>query len=231
VTQVPAGWYPDPASSPDGFGQRYWDGRQWTDHVHPGLHSAGWSGGAYGDPAAATTPDGQALAGWWHRVGAYLVDGVIVTAVTLAAGFPLLLQVGRRYADYFDQVAHAGTAPVLGGSAQLAGDIAGPMALLSLIGLVVSFVYNVGFLKGKQATPGKLLVGLRVRRRAVAGPLPWSTVLVRWVTQNWYSFLFLVPVLGAVVRVFPLLDDLWPLWDARRQALHDKAAGTNVVRR
>jgi uncharacterized RDD family membrane protein YckC len=26
-----------------------------------------------------------------------------------------------------------------------------------------------------------------------------------------------------------LLDNLWPLWDRKRQALHDKAAGTNVV--
>jgi Protein of unknown function (DUF2510) len=28
---VAAGWYPDP----QGMGQRYWDGRQWTQHVAP----------------------------------------------------------------------------------------------------------------------------------------------------------------------------------------------------
>lgn len=28
-----------------------------------------------------------------------------------------------------------------------------------------------------------------------------------------------------------ILDILWPLWDRRKQTLHDKAAGTLVVRR
>ena len=29
----PAAWYPDPAG---GIGQRWWDGRGWTDHLRPG---------------------------------------------------------------------------------------------------------------------------------------------------------------------------------------------------
>jgi uncharacterized RDD family membrane protein YckC len=43
------------------------------------------------------------------------------------------------------------------------------------------------------------------------------------------------------VRVLPLgsllasgcwlLNYLWPLWDQHRRAIHDKIAGTNVVRR
>lgn len=31
--QNPAGWYPDPSGAPQ---QRYWDGRSWTVHLHPG---------------------------------------------------------------------------------------------------------------------------------------------------------------------------------------------------
>jgi len=27
----------------------------------------------------------------------------------------------------------------------------------------------------------------------------------------------------------PLIDGVWPLWDSKRQALHDKIADTNVV--
>ena len=30
--------------------------------------------------------------------------------------------------------------------------------------------------------------------------------------------------------VYLLLDHLWPLWDKRRQAWHDKAGRTNVVK-
>ncbi len=33
MTQIPAGWYPDPAQTHPGR-QRYWDGTGWTEHVH-----------------------------------------------------------------------------------------------------------------------------------------------------------------------------------------------------
>jgi uncharacterized RDD family membrane protein YckC len=32
-----------------------------------------------------------------------------------------------------------------------------------------------------------------------------------------------------LVSVAYLLDVLWPLWDIKKQAIHDKAAATNVV--
>jgi hypothetical protein len=55
-------------------------------------------------------------------------------------------------------------------------------------------------------------------------------VLLRWLAQNWYSVLGSVPVLGGVLAIYPVVDDLWPLWDPHNQALHDKVARTNVVR-
>jgi uncharacterized RDD family membrane protein YckC len=69
-----------------------------------------------------------------------------------------------------------------------------------------------------------------VRLRARPGPLPWGTVLARWVMQNLGSAVVVVPLLGPLGWVYSLLDDLWPLWDGQRQALHDKVARTNVVR-
>ena len=38
-------------------------------------------------------------------------------------------------------------------------------------------------------------------------------------------------MLSYIGTLYLLLDVLWPLRDARRQALHDKFAGTCVVRR
>jgi uncharacterized RDD family membrane protein YckC len=38
-----------------------------------------------------------------------------------------------------------------------------------------------------------------------------------------------IQVLSAVVSMLSLLDYLWPLWDSKRQALHDKIADTQVV--
>src|SRR4051794_39116256 len=34
MTEIPAGWYPDPAPETLPGRLRYWDGRQWTPHVH-----------------------------------------------------------------------------------------------------------------------------------------------------------------------------------------------------
>jgi uncharacterized RDD family membrane protein YckC len=52
-----------------------------------------------------------------------------------------------------------------------------------------------------------------------------------WITPD---LLPLLP-LGAfsfvlVLSWLPLLDGLWPLWDKRNQALHDKVANTVVIR-
>ena len=43
------------------------------------------------------------------------------------------------------------------------------------------------------------------------------------------SIVGLLPVVGLLGSLFTILDSLWPLWDERRQALHDKAGATNVV--
>ena len=83
----------------------------------------------------------------------------------------------------------------------------------------------------KQATPGKLVTGLRVRRREVPGPMPLGTVLLRWLGQFGIVGLSgLVPFVGSVGGIYSILDHLWPLWDDKKQAIHDKIAKTNVVR-
>lgn len=237
MTQIPAGWYPDPdPSQPEPKGQRYWDGTQWTEHVHRA--AAPQSGyppmGAY--PAAypalrATTPDGEPLAGWWQRVAASLLDTLILTPIVVIVGLPWWREIVSAYADFFDEAMRAaergGTVPDQGA---LLSDIAWPFVVLSLIGLGLNFAYNAGFLKWRAATPGKMVVGLRVRLRDVPGPLSWATVLKRWVGQNWFAVLGAVPVIGWIVAFYPWLDGLWPLWDDKKQALHDKVARTNVVR-
>jgi len=55
-------------------------------------------------------------------------------------------------------------------------------------------------------------------------------VLARWFMQYLGGLVAVVPLVGLLGSVYSLLDDLWPLWDGQRQALHDKVARTNVVR-
>jgi uncharacterized RDD family membrane protein YckC len=87
-----------------------------------------------------------------------------------------------------------------------------------IIQLLIAGVYEVFFLSRSGATPGKKIVGISVRLRERAGPPPMKTVLGR--TACYFGFqLFNIS----------LLDDLWPLWDDKKQALHDKVVATNVV--
>jgi uncharacterized RDD family membrane protein YckC len=94
------------------------------------------------------------------------------------------------------------------------------------IGLLVEATYLIAFLRWKSATPGKLAVGLRVvpvDQGRTPDRLPWNSIIPR----------VMVWVLGgttAVLWLLRLLDVLFPLWQPKRQALHDLAARTQVVK-
>lgn len=241
MTQIPAGWYPDPDPNQLTPGsQRYWDGQRWTENIHvPGAAAGAGQAPTYAAPAGpaqsatgrATTPDGQELAGWWHRGGAYILDSLIVGAIVVVLALPQIRQIIAAYGDLIDQaVQSAESGQAIPDPGTLVADLAGPFLVLSLVGLGVSLVYHAVFLKWKAATPGKLALGLRVRLRDAPGPLSWGTVLKRWVGQFGYGILGYVPVLGMFSAFYPLVDLLWPLWDGKKQAVHDKIARTNVVR-
>jgi hypothetical protein len=61
------------------------------------------------------------------------------------------------------------------------------------------------------------------------GPPPLSAVLKRSAVKEGGNLVGGLPVLGLLGSVFGLLDSLWPLWDNKKQAIHDKAGATNVV--
>ena len=213
-------------------GQRYWDGQQWTSHVSaaatgPMPAYGGGPGPAYGSP---TTPDGEPLSGWWRRVGAAVLDSLIVGAVSTLAGLPFLLSYIREYRDFIDEEIARSDA---GGPATspFSGMTVGieQLVLLTVVGLVVGLTYHALFLRWRGATPGKMVIGLQVRLRERPGQLPWPAIARRLLVQNIATLFVAIPFASLVVGWFPLLDGLWPLWDDKNQALHDKAAGTNVV--
>lgn len=185
-----------------------------------------------GQGTRSTTPDGEPLAGWWRRGFACLLDGFLVAILSTALSWRYLRRMLEAYGDYFGQAvdaAEAGrpTPPVT----ELVSAISGPILAMTLIGVATTAAYEIGFLKAFQATPGKLALGLQVRLRSQAGPMPWRALVLRWAAKSGVSVLQLIPFGGLACSVYTLLDLLWPLWDGKRQALHDKAAGTNVVRR
>ena len=229
MTQTPPGWYPDP-QPPLGFqpAQRWWDGAAWTEHLAPGAPAAQLVVQPVRPP---TTPDGALLAGWGQRVGAYVLDILILLPVMILASVPFWGQIGDAVSDYWNQLSNSiDSSADTPSSANLQAELTRAFLAIGLISTAINLVYHVGFLMWKQATPGKLALGLRVRRREVPGPMPLGTVLVRWLTQFGPSIVGSIQYVSYLVSVYTLLDGLWPLWDDKRQALHDKAAKTNVIR-
>jgi uncharacterized RDD family membrane protein YckC len=239
VTQTPSGWYPDPTPSrPDlAPSLRWWDGAQWTEHVaappltaYPTYPVQGYAG----SPAAAppTTPDGQPLAGWWQRVAAWIVDGLITFPITVLVGLPFLIPMARLFGDewdvFMDDMDSGGDTQAFGADFQ--SDIVWYALGFGLVGLLVGAIYEIGFLRWKRATPGKMLLGLQVRLRERPGTLTWGCLFLRWFMKRLGSILGQIPYAGGLFNFAWLVNFLWPLWDDKNQALHDKTAGTNVVR-
>lgn len=245
MTQTPAGWYADPTpETPGSATLRYWDGNAWTAHVAPTSTPAALVAPAA--PVGPTTPDGEPLAGWWWRVLAYVIDSVIVGFISGIAGFPAQIRIQQDLQPVVDRFSrqieqNPEEPPDFGFFIEEYLDVLQANALwLVLPSLVITLVYFAVFLRWKGGTPGKLVLGLRVRLRDQPGTLPWWSIAARTAVQfgvAWMMFTAALvmgsPVLlllGIIFFVVWLVDPLWATWDAKRQTIHDKAGRTNVVK-
>jgi uncharacterized RDD family membrane protein YckC len=89
-------------------------------------------------------------------------------------------------------------------------------AAVAGLGVLLHAVYFVGFVGGGGQTPGKMLLGVRVVRRE-GGDVGGARALGRWIG---YGLVFATLGLGWIVALF----------DAERRGVHDRIAGTRVVR-
>jgi uncharacterized RDD family membrane protein YckC len=240
---APGGWYPDPVNAAQ---ERYWDGWQWSRNTRPraGVPSAGNGQAAYASypqpnvtrpvgyatarsVQATTTADGVRLASWWWRVLAVLIDNMITTAIVTVITFPVWRSLYAALISYFDAVLDAQrsgiTPPTLNTTDLISGT---SQMIVTSVTLVIGILYHGGFLRWKSATPGKLICGLRVvpvDRGRDPGPLAWSSIGIR--VSVW-----VLPSISAFLGLLTFVDVLFPLWNPKRQALHDIAAKTQVVR-
>jgi uncharacterized RDD family membrane protein YckC len=247
MTSPAPGWYPDPHVPQQ---MRWWDGRAWTDdtyertipldaglgtpsgtehatgsQVQRGTPAEGLRRSTVGAGTLAVTDDGVPLAGWGRRAVARLLDGIVISMLALLVAFPAtsdVLDILRRELSESLQAAQNGTNP--SSTVLVNPQLVQAAGVISLARLLVSLAYDLLFLLWRQATPGKLLLGLRVRRWTPGERLSPTVVVRRWLSSE---AAWTIPQVGTV---YNLVDVLWPLRDARRQALHDKFAGTCVVR-
>jgi uncharacterized RDD family membrane protein YckC len=135
-------------------------------------------------------------AGFWVRLGATLIDTVLVMVIT----FPLLIAIYGW--EYFDPDVNTGM-------------LAGPADFL--ITWVLPLVAVIWFWRSKQATPGKMALGLRVVDADTGGTLSTGQSVGRYFAY-----------LASMLPLF--LGFVWIAVDPRKQGWHDKLAHSVVVR-
>lgn len=144
------------------------------------------------------------LASWWQRFAAFVLD------LALAGFAGSLLASGLAGPD---------VKATTGGGYQLAWS-RGTVTAVALLVIFVTAYFT--FLNGSRRgqTVGKALLGIVVRDAEANGQLGAGRALARALTMVVF-YVFAVPW---------IVDGLWPLWDRRRQTLHDKVVGSVVVR-
>ncbi len=149
----------------------------------------------------ATELGGHQFASWGRRLAAVVIDGAILGTVVVATALV------------------AGVSPE-----QLNAEIRAADGIFALLLFVVpEAVYDTLMIGSRSQTIGKMAMRIAVVDVADGrGRIGYRRAFMRWVVTNLLWTLWLVP---------GILDHLWPLRDKRRQAWHDKAARTVVVRR
>lgn len=171
---------------------------------------------AYGTPPPQPYYAGQPgptvpYASWWSRVGAAVLDGLIVLAVIL---IPLVAGLFIAFKDAETDV----DGNVTGGVAPIG------VFLLVLTGLIYfAFdIWNRGVRVGtKGQSLGKGIVGIQTVRADTGAFLGGGSGFLRWL---------MAAIFGAISCI-QLIDILWPLWDEKNQTLHDKVVGSVVIRK
>ena len=177
--------------------------------------------GGYTGPVASPLVAPFPLASWWNRVGARLIDSIIMALVLIPLAIAVLWQPLKTFVD---SVPTDGTALTTAQITDFYGAILGRVFALSLLSILIQLVYEVPQTVLYGMTVGKRIVGIRVRPLAEDRLPSWTEGLIRWG----------IMALGSLIGggLFTLLDCLFPLWDKPwQQALHDKAAKTIVVPR
>ncbi|MER7003147.1 RDD family protein [Dactylosporangium sp. NPDC000555] len=174
----------------------------------------------------ALAPDGRPLASFGDRFVAILIDGAVLAGVNIVLLVPTLI---AMFAVMAGAASRVETDPVTGAvtSSPSMGMFIGVPLLIEagfiLLTIVIGYVYHVEMFGRTGVTWGKRAMKLQlIRATAPAVPIDRGVLLKRWAVQY--------PV-AIVVPFFSWIDGLWQLWDKPyQQCLHDKAAGTIVVK-
>ena len=169
--------------------------------------------GAGGVPATAEPSAGRyVLAGWWSRVAATLIDGIVIAIGALLVMFVF----GSAFSVGF-----------FGGDDSGAGAIAVGLLIGIVSTSIIALLYAPLFMARTDGrTLGRMAVGNRVVR-AKGQPMTFGVAVVREVVVKTLLF----GIIGSLtIGIASLVDVLWPLWDEENRALHDFVVDTRTVK-
>jgi uncharacterized RDD family membrane protein YckC len=200
---------------------------------------AGGQRGA-GRPAAARPGTGAAarrdpaLAPPWQRLAAQTIDWVIIIVLSVSVFWSQLSVVWREVEAVTGRFPNLTTPAAQAALNSISSSSSNQHALLywflGMFGIALAYYWVQQAVWG--ATVGKFALGVRVVRASDQSRLGVLMAGVRTVAflLGPAIFLLLIPPINVVGGVLWAADAGLPLLDSRAQSLHDKVAGTVVVR-
>jgi uncharacterized RDD family membrane protein YckC len=157
---------------------------------------------------------GQPLAGWGSRLGATLIDWLVLLIPAVILFFVVI----------------AGAWGISGDDDASTGAVIGATILYIVLISAVVLLYAPLLMMRQGAhngqTWGKQLVGIRVVRDS-GEPMGFGWAALREVVIKNLA----VGIASSIIPIIPwFLNYFWPLWDDQNRALHDMAVSTHVVR-
>lgn len=167
-----------------------------------------------GPAARPATPGGAgSYAGWWQRVGAAVIDGLVVAIPSTI--LMAILSVG--FIAGSDVVIDPETGQLFVEDTSFVGGLIVSWVIILALGILYRVLLE-GSRRGQ--TLGKMAMKIQVRDANAGGPIGYGRAALRW---------FVAAVLWILLYIPGIIDVLFPLWDPRKQTIHDKAASSVVV--
>lgn len=178
--------------------------------------------------APTTSAPGQDYANFGYRLAAWLIDIVLQIIVNIVVSLPfgvatVFTILASNPNAFSDPNALSNYSPDLATTS------------LALIGGLVVVAINTAyytFMVGKFGqTPGKMILKIKIVDQNTNQLPSYGQAFKRYLLPMGGDVLFRVfSLLVLITSPVELFDCLWMLWDPNKQTLHDKIAGTVVVK-
>lgn len=179
---------------------------------HPGYgQPPGYPPPGYAPPGYAAAPAGVVFCGFWVRVAAYLIDGIII-------GIPMAIVIGIVFATTMSGALSSGDEQEVAAAAMAS---AGVFIIVYLLMFVAVWLYEAMMTSSAAGgTIGKRVMGMRVVRGTDGSRLSFGRA-----TGRFFAKVFITGIIPFGIGY------MMAGFTERKRALHDMIADTVVIKR